>query len=306
MRRNSATMRFFAAALIGLAVRAVPLEGASFRFREFRLSAGLARESNIFQELGVSKPDWITGLGGQVQGDLRLGKKITLIPMFSLRLNRYQNYPVATYVQALGGLELRSGIHRFGVEWSSAPGRLLYVSQSSGDILYDSRALSAMYRVSLSKSLALRLEVERERQDYGLTAPGRNMTRNTWATEVHYKISPSLTPRLGFSWGRENAREINYSYKKPEIMAAASYARPNGLNLFVRYRLAWRRYGTDIATNRNFGRHDRHHNFLLEIRIPIQKQLFLVFRENYKKKISTRPDMNFSDNVIASEIMFVF
>jgi hypothetical protein len=305
MRRNSLSMRFFAAALISLAA-SLPLEGASFRFREFRLSAGLANESNVFQELGVSKPDWITGWGGQVEAELRLGKKITLIPLLSLRFNRYYRYPVATYLQAIGGLELRSGIHRFAVEWVSAPGRLLYVSQSSGDITYDSRALSAMYRVSLSKSLALRLVYARERQDYGLTAPGRNMVRNTWITELHYRVSSWLTPRFGFSWSRENAQEVNYSFDKPEIMVAASLSRPNGLSLFLRYRLAWRGYITNITTDRNFERHDGHHNFLLEIRIPLQKQFFLILRDNFKKKTSTRPDMNFTDNVIASEIMFVF
>jgi hypothetical protein len=306
MSQNSVKLRFFTAVLIGLAVRSIPLAGASFRFQEFRLNMGLANESNVFQELGVSKPDWIAGIGGQVQAELRFGKKTTLIPLLSLRWNRYQRYKVATYPQAMGGLELRSGKHRLGIEWSSAPGRLLYVSNLSGDILYDSRVLSAIYRVSLSSALVFRLKYERERQDYGLTAPGRNMARNTWAAELHYRVSPSLTPRFGFSWGRENASEINYSFNKPEVMAAASLSSPSGPSMFLRYRLAWRGYITSIATEKNFQRHDRHHNLLMEIKFPLDKHLFLVFRVNHKKKTSTRLDMNFTDNVIASEVLFVF
>ncbi|MEW5902244.1 MAG: hypothetical protein AB1715_12340 [Acidobacteriota bacterium] len=307
MRQPSTKVKkYLTAARLGLAVQSIPLEGISFRSWEFRLSAGLTSESNIFLELGESRPDWITSLGGQAEAQFRLGNKMTLIPFLSLRFNRYHRYAVATYPQIIGGLELRSGIHRLQVEWSSAQGRLLYMSPQSRDVIYDSRTLRAMYRVRLSSPLILRLGYERERQDYGQTAPGRSMIRNAWVAELHFKVSSLLTPRLGVSWGRENAREVDYSFNRPEIMVAASFSRPGGLNMFLRYRLAWRNYITEIITDRNFGRHDRHHNLLLEIRIPLQAHLVLILKDNFKKKISSRLDVNFTDNVIASEVVFSF
>jgi len=298
--------RYLAAALFALAGHSIPLEGAAFRSWEFRLKAGQAYESNIFLEIGESRPDSITSLGAQAQAELRLGNRLTIIPLLNLQFNRYNRYAVATYPRVTGGLELRSGGHRLELEWASARGRLLYVSSEPRDITYDSDILSALYRARLSPTLSLSLGYEREHQDYGQTAPGRTMTGNIWSAELRCRVSPSLIPRLGVSWGRENAREVDYSFNRPEIMAAASLSRPSGLNFFFRYRLTWRNYFTSITTDRNFGRHDRHHNLLIEIRIPLRKNVFLILRDNYKKKISSRLDTNFTDNVIASEVDVVF
>jgi hypothetical protein len=307
MRRKSVRIKAcLVSALLGLAGPLLPLQGAELRSWEFRFTAGQAYESNIFLEMGESRPDWITSLGGQAQAEIRLRKGLTLVPLVGLQLYRYNRYSVATYPQMTGGLELRSGMHRLEVEYSSAWGRLLYISAGPRNIIYESGILSAVYRARISSPLTLSFGYEREREDYGLTAPGRNMTANIWLAEVRYRVNASVTPRLGVSWGRENARDVEYTFDRPEVMAAASVSRPSGLNLFVRYRLTWRKYITPVTTGRNFARRDHHHNFLFELRIPVMEDVFLVLRENYKKKISTRPDTNFTDNVIAAEVVFVF
>jgi len=295
-----------ASVLLGLAGSAVPLGAATLRSWGFRLNAGEAYESNIFLEMGESRPDWITNLGGQAEAEFRLGKKATLIPVIDLQVYRYNRYSVATYPQLTAGLEFRSGMHRLEVEYSAAWGRLLYISAGPRDIMYDSGVFSAVYRARVSSPLTLSLGYERESEDYGLTAPGRNMVANIWSAELRCRVNDSLTPRLGVSFGREDAQDVEYTFDRPEIMAAASYSWPSGLNLFVRYRVTWRKYITPNTTDRNFERRDNHHNILLELRIPLMEDVSLVLKENYKKKNSTRLDTNFTDNVISAEVVFVF
>lgn len=292
--------------ILGLAALSGPLGAQSLQSWGFRLNAGEAYETNIFQEMGESRPDWITNLGGQAEAEFRIGKKAILIPVIDLQFYRYNKYSVASYPQTTGGLEFRSGMHRLGVEYSYAWGRLLYVSAGLRDIMYDNGILSVVYRARVSSPLTLSFGYERESEDYGLTAPGRTMDANIWSAELRYRVNSSLTPRLGVSWSRENANDVEYSFDRPEIMAAASVSTRSGLNVFIRYRLTWRKYFTPDTTDRNFERRDNHHNILFELRIPIMEDIFLVVQENYKKKNSTRPDTNFTDNVIAAQVVFAF
>lgn len=277
-----------------------------FRVKEFSLGISYSHRSNIFWQYAEADSERIAGLNYNLFIEMKLGKKTTLIPGIVYRTNRYQKYSSASYPELLTSLQLKHGGHRLSAEFSNSSGRLLYISNKRGEILYERQELTLGYKASFLRSFSFKIEYEREKEKYDELSQGRDMTSNGFKTKIYFKIKPSFTPQIGFGLIGERAFNPVYSKDKREIWLGSTLYMKNNVLLYFRYKVSFKNYITDFIEHWNYDRHDSYHSIHVEIRIPIYRFITVILKNYYIKGISTRDDRNFNDNEFTIETKFIF
>jgi hypothetical protein len=277
-----------------------------FKLREFSLGVSYAYRSNIFWQYADADPERVAGLNANLFVEMKLGEKTTLIPGLVYRASRYQEYRSASYPELLTSLQLKHGRHRLSAEFSRSSGRLLYVSNTKGEILFERQELVLGYKGRFLRSLSFKLEYEREKENYDELSQGRDMTSNGLKTKIYFNIKPNFTPQIGFGLIGERAFDPVYSKDKREIWVGSTLYMNNNTLIYFRYKIARKNYITDFIEHWNYDRHDTYHSVHAEVRIPVYKFITIILKNYFIKGISTRDDRNFTDNEFTIETKFIF
>jgi hypothetical protein len=298
---------FFAITLLFLSIfTATASDDLKVGIREFSIGLLFTSQSNVFQEYGTTTPDRIASFSGDLLFEFRLSKKSYLIPGIKYRSNQFREFDSASYPEILAGLEFKHGRHRLSLEISKSSDRLLYISSEYGNILYDRNALYFSYKGKLSPRFSLKLQYRREKEVYREVKKGRDMTSDGFRSTFYVNVQPSFSPFIGLGWIGERAQDSNYSHNKPELWLGASIQINSKFQIYTRYKIAWKNYLTKKPSAWNFERHDTQHGILIELKIPLYYNFMLIFKDYYKKGISTRQDRNFSDNQFGFGAKFIF
>ncbi|MFC2172027.1 hypothetical protein ACFLU6_05280 [Acidobacteriota bacterium] len=273
----------------------------------YMLGLEMGIQSNLFQERGLDGNSvFITRMTGGLEFKHRVSPRSYIQAELMVRQHIYSEFGQANYPQFQAEILYRLGGTKMSAAWETGIDRLLYVSDKVGDVMYDEQDFGLSIERELPLDHSLRFEAIWGDEDYIENASGRNQSSRKLGLRWKYKKIKSFTPQIGFRWGNERAEDTRYSMDRQELWFGASASVKQHLGIYSKYRIRFKDYITEDASNYNFGRADTVHTFVIEARIPVIEHLDIVVKESYEHGNSSRLDRNYSDNVFTLQTELTF
>jgi len=209
------------------------------------------------------------------------------------------NYPSLNF-----GAEFKQGRYRLSGEYGLSLNRLY--SEEGDAVFFDVDAAEFTVRRRLDAKTWIRGDVDIAGWDFDPVEQRRDSTITRFTATFRRALSGRVGLRGELMYETRNAMGKENSRTGPGFGVALESTPLAQTNLFIRYRRRARNYGEAPPSERNFERDDMIDTVSVNFIWRIHRDWGLQLQNYYRRGASTRLDRNYSGNMLAGGVFYVF
>lgn len=229
-------------------------------------------------------------------GDWTFGLAATTVSVEDIDDADYETFQLTT--------EFKRGPWKAALSYEELLNRLF--SESGESVFFDESAVEFWLRYSINRRLWVRLRAETADQDFGASQDDRDADAEKFALTLRMAATEHLAVRVSWLSEDRSARGPENNRTGSGFALALEASPREDLTWFLRYRSRDRDYEDAPIGENNFGRSDTVDDINFNVRWRFKDAIGLMVRDTYRSGDSTRPDRNFTGNVIEAGVFFQF